>query len=75
MADLKKASREMHYQTYLVSCWQEQDKATGKTSWRFRLEIPKTGKQHMLTTLKDVMAVIEEALDKKPENKKGSFRS
>jgi hypothetical protein len=69
MADLKKASREMRYQTYLVSCWQEQDETTGKTSWRFRLEFLKTGKQHLLTTLKEVMAVIEEALDHKPGNK------
>jgi hypothetical protein len=61
--------RSVHYQTYLLSCWQEQDETTGKTSWRFRLEIPRTGEQHMMTTLKDVMAVIEEALENQPEKK------
>ena len=67
MTDLKKASREMHYQTYLVSCWLEQDETDGKSSWRFRLEIPRTGEQHMMTTLKDVMAVIETELHQNKE--------
>jgi nuclear transport factor 2 (NTF2) superfamily protein len=67
VADLKKASREMHYQTYLVSCWQEQDETNGKSSWRFRLEIPRNGQQHMMTTLKDVMAVIKTELQKNQE--------
>jgi hypothetical protein len=64
MSDLKKASREMHYQTFLVSCWQEHDEVFDKTSLRFRVEIPKTGEHHLSTSLKDVMSIIETELCK-----------
>jgi len=64
MADLKKANREMRYQTFLLSCWQEQDDVAKKTSLRFRVEIPKTGEHHLSTSLKDVMSIIETEIRK-----------
>ena len=67
MADLKRASREMHYQTFLVSGWQEHDDITGKTSLRFRVEIPKTGEHHLSTSIKDVISIIQIEIHKTVE--------
>ena len=64
MADLMKARREMNYQTFLVSCWQEYDEVTDKTSLRFRVEIPKTGEHHLSMSIKDVIAIIEIEIQK-----------
>ena len=59
-----KLDRVTRYQTYVVSCWQEQGEYSGKTSWRFRLEIPRTGEQRILRSLQGVIAVIEDGIKK-----------
>lgn len=65
MSELPPDKGTPHYQTYLVSCWQERDEVTGTTVWRYRLEKPRSGHRRIFTTLEEVMSIIEkELLDK-----------
>jgi uncharacterized membrane protein len=72
MIDQKNISREMHYQTFLVSCWQEHNEVTEKTSLRFRVEIPKSGEYHLCMSIKDVIAIIEVEIHKNFERDRTS---
>jgi hypothetical protein len=50
------------YDTYLLTCWQEQDEIAGTTIWRFKLETARPGQRRLFLTLKEVMAAIETEL-------------
>ncbi len=47
------------YQTYLITCWQERDEIAATTTWRFRLETPRSGQHWIYTTLEEVMTAIQ----------------
>jgi len=52
----------LRYQSYLLRCWQECDKATDNPIWRFSLEDPHTGKRRGFTTLLDLANALENDL-------------
>lgn len=52
-------ARPPRYQTYLITCWQERDEIAATTTWRFRLETPRSGHRRIFTTLEEVMTAIE----------------
>lgn len=59
----KKADKTPRYQTYLLTCWQEQDEIAGTMVWRFRLETPRSGQRRLFLALKAVMETIEQELE------------
>jgi hypothetical protein len=63
MDTYKSASDAAQYKTFLLTCWLEVDEVMGTAVWRFRLETPRSGEQHLFTTFKDVMTLIEKDLD------------
>jgi hypothetical protein len=51
-----------HYQTFLLTCWQEEDEVAGTVTWRFKLETPRSGSRRLFGTLKEALEIIEKEL-------------
>jgi hypothetical protein len=52
----------LRYQTFLITCWQEQDELAGNPFWRFRLETVRSDEKRLFTTLEEVKMAIETEL-------------
>ena len=49
----------LHYHSYILRFWQEQDAAHDGEKWRFMLMDPKQGHRHGFSTLDDLMAFLQ----------------
>lgn len=58
------------YRTFLLTCWQEETVAADPEMWRFRVEEARTGEQHGFTELEEVMAFVQERLQKSSQDER-----
>ena len=49
------------YHTFLLTLWEERNQDLAESGvWRFRLQSPRTGKQHGFATLEELMVFLKE---------------
>jgi hypothetical protein len=62
-----------NYRVYLLRLWEEHTPAAAqRRTWRFSLEDLETGRRHGFTTLRDLLAFLEQRLDERPTDEPGS---
>jgi len=51
--------KTLHYQSFLLRCWEECDEQTETFVWRFSFEEPRTSKRRGFATLTELMSTLQ----------------
>jgi len=64
----------LHYRSYVLRCWAENDRGADMTLWRFSLEDTRTGQRRGFAGLNELMTTLRTELNLPVEVSDDSFK-